>query len=167
MVLFCSFGSGYATFPGERGRRCGGASLMLSEPVRPLSWVKPLGMVVLPRCSMTFTVPFSIRSFYLKQKTKQKNLSVGPKIQHYRTTTFNLDFNYLHILLWDTPSMPLCSSMRETGQRSFINPVKYLPTRFNTAEPDVWCVMIKRQGWLFVSYICAFGLGVLKRPRLL
>lgn len=162
MVLFCSFGSGFATFPGERGRRCGGASLMLSEPVRPLSWVKPLGMVVLPLCSMTFTVPFSIRSFYLKQKTKQKKPLWGSNI-----TGLSIWILITYISCYDTPSMPLCSSMRETGQRRFINPVKYLPTRFNTAEPDVWCVMIKRQGWLFVSYICAFGLGVLKRPRLL
>lgn len=151
--------SGYAAFPGERDRRCGGASSMVSEPVRPL---KPLGMVVLPCYCVVWHLlsPFLLEAFTYEKTTHLWE----QKVQNYRTT--NLQLNYLHIC-YDTPSVSLCSSMQETGQRRFINSVKYLPACFNTTQPDVWSVMIKRPSWLFIFYVRAFRSSVLKWPYLL
>lgn len=80
----------------------------------------------------------------------------------YTTTTFNLEFNYLHTLLWHTKYAGIRSK-----EGRFINSVKYLPTRFNPTQPGVGCVMIKTQSRLFVFYLGAFWFSVLKRPRLL
>lgn len=94
--------SGYAVFPGEIGRRCGGASFLLSEPVRPLSWVKPLGIVAL-----LLRVIWHLLSHFLLLFL---NTSIGvQKIQLYKSLM-------TRILLWLTKCVSVLKYARNRSK---------------------------------------------------
>lgn len=142
MVLFCCFGS--LVTPRSLEKRAGGVVERVWWSPSQLDHSPESSLLVWScYCSVYYDIYCPL--FYWKLLYKAKKMS--RKIHFKKPNTFSLEFNYLHALLWH---IKVC--LKYAGQRRFVNSVKYLPRRFNTTQPEVWCVMIK-------SCLSIFNLG--------